>query len=274
MEITILLENNRIDTQFKSKHGLSVLIRHDGKNILLDTGPDEKFLKNARKMNIDLTHVDMLFLSHSHYDHTGGLNDFCKINNSTPVYLMDKIDNKYYAKRKLFFIPIGLSIKNKFRSRITKLDNDLHIDNGIYFIKNTVSVNQKPDSNKCLYKKESGGMIPDTFDHEGILVLEENNELAVFNSCSHNGLMNIIETVESKIPNKKIRSYVGGLHLSNPGMKAHENNDYLDMLIRRIIQKDINIYTGHCTGKYALEYMKTGLDDKLREINSGMKLGI
>ena len=80
--------------------------------------------------------------------------------------------------------------------------------------------------------------------------------------------------LKTKIPNKKIRSYLGGLHLSNPATKEHESNEYLDILIRNLVQKNIDIYTGHCTGKYALNYLKEKLKDKIHEINTGMKLNI
>jgi len=272
MEFYILLENNSIDAKLKSNHGLSLLIKYKEKNILLDVGPNGKFIRNAEKMNIDLKDVDLLFLSHSHNDHTGGLNNFFKVNNKSVVYLMDKISSRYYIKHWPFNISIGLKIRKKYNSKITQLSGDLVIDDGIYFLKNSISNYQKPNSNGNLFKKDSSGIVPDTFDHEGILVIEDKGELIVFNSCSHNGILNIIETVETRIPNKKIRAYVGGLHLSNPGTKQHESDEYLDTLIKQIAEKGITVYTGHCTGRYAIDYLKNGLKEKLREINTGMRV--
>jgi len=274
MELYVLLENNSSDAALKSKHGLSLLITYRGKNILLDVGPDGKFIENSEKMNIDLKDVDLLFLSHSHNDHTGGLNKFFKVNNKALVYLMDKISSRYYIKLWSFYLSIGLKIRKKYNSKITQLSGDLVIDGSIYFLKNSISTYQKPNSNKNLFKRDSSGIVPDTFDHEGILVIEDKGELIVLNSCSHNGILNIIETVETKIPNKKIRAYVGGLHLSNPGTQQHESDEYLDMLIKQITQKGIAVYTGHCTGRYAIEYLKKGLNGQLTEINTGMKLKI
>ena len=269
-----MLENSRIDSGYKSKHGLSVFINYHGMNILLDTGPDRKFHPNAKKMNLDLAKVELLFLSHAHYDHTGGLNEFLKINSSAAVYLMDSIDSRYYSKRRPFNIPIGLKLKRKFNGRITSLDKDLSIGNNIYFLKNTAGNFQKPSSNRTLLKKTGSKVMPDTFDHEGILVIDENDELVIFNSCSHNGLLNIINTVEEKIPNKKLRSYVGGLHLSNPKTQEHESNEYLDVLINELKKKDITVYTGHCTGKYAFDYLKNALKDNIQKISTGMILNV
>ena len=277
IKINVLLENYSINDQYKSGHGLSVLINYNDSNILLDVGPDNKFIGNAIKTGIDLTKVDYLFLSHSHIDHTGGINDFIKINNRAPIYLMDNIDNKYYIKVFFLNIPIGLKLDKKFRSRITQVKDDLIMDNmndKIYFLKNMVSKYQKPTFNKNLYKKDKNKIVNDNFDHEGILVLEENNELLIFNSCSHNGILNVIETVKTKIPNKKIRSYLGGLHLFNPPTKTNESPEYLDYLIKELRNMDITIYTGHCTGRYALNYMKDALGSMIQEINTGMELSL
>ena len=167
-----------------------------------------------------------------------------------------------------------MKLDKKYYSRITQIDNDLILDNGIYFLKNTVSKYKKPTFNKNLYKYNSNKMINDTFEHEGILVLEENNELLIFNSCSHNGILNSIETVKSKIPNKKIKGYFGGLHLFDPPTKINESNDYLDYLIDELKNMNITVYTGHCTGKYSLNYLKKGLGELIQEINTGMAINL
>jgi len=66
----------------------SVLIDIDGKNILIDCGPDFRFqmlqLLEIKKMDA----IDAVLLTHEHYDHTGGLDDlrtFCR-NKALSVY--------------------------------------------------------------------------------------------------------------------------------------------------------------------------------------------
>ena len=274
MEIAILLENSSIDSRYKSKHGLSIFIKFHDLNILLDTGPDRNFFLNAKKMNLDLAKVEMLFLSHAHYDHTGGLNEFLKLNNNAAVYIMDSINSKYYSNRKFFNISIGLKLKRKNSGRITQLEKDFNPGNNIYFLKNTILCNQKPASNRTLMKEVDRKLKADAFDHEGILVFDDNGELAIFNSCSHNGLLNIIKTAEEKIPNKKIKAYVGGLHLSNPKTQEHESDEYLDVLIGELKKKEITVYTGHCTGKYAFDYLKSALKENIQKISTGMLIGL
>ena len=274
IKINILLENYSINEQYKSRHGLSVLIEYFDKYLLLDVGPDKKFAENAKIIGFDLSEVTHLFLSHNHNDHTWGLNEFIKINNNAAIYIMDNIYNNYFDKRYFFYMPIGLKLKEKYNSKIIQLSNDLSIDNKIFFMKNVITENRKPTFNKTLFKKENGKIVNDVFDHEGILVLKDNNELLIFNSCSHNGVLNIIETVKRKFPDKTIRSYVGGLHLCNPDTQDHENPEYLDYLAEKLKTMNINIYTGHCTGKFVLNYLTEKLGNMIHEINTGMELEV
>ena len=274
VQIKILLENFSINDKYRTKHGLSILIEYYEKKVLLDVGPDEKFIENADIMGVDLSKVTDLYLSHNHIDHTGGLENFIKINNTASIYLMDDINNKYYVKFLFLPVSIGLKLKKEYYPRITQIKNDLIIDNKIFFLKNSITENIRPTLNKKLFKKERGRIVNDTFDHEGILVFEDNNELLIFNSCSHNGILNIIETVKTKIPNKKIRSYIGGLHLNNPNIMQHENCEYLDNIINKIKLLNINIYTGHCTGKFVVNYLKEKLGNNVHEINTGMELNV
>ncbi|MCL2832473.1 MAG: hypothetical protein FWD78_04825 [Treponema sp.] len=53
VKIKVLLENYSINNEYKTKHGLSILIQFNNEIILLDVGPDKKFSENACKMNAD-----------------------------------------------------------------------------------------------------------------------------------------------------------------------------------------------------------------------------
>jgi len=272
IKIMVIIENYSIDRMYKSGQGLSLLIEHKGNNILLDVGPNNNFITNAEKMNIDLDKVNYLFLSHNHMDHTRGINGFFGINNIAQAYLMDNIDSKYYLKLLFINIPAGLSINRKYTSRINQIGDDLLIENNIYFLRNSFSEYEKTSLNNKLFKRVGKSIINDTFDHEAILVIEENNELVIFSPCSHNGILNIIETVKIKIPDKRIGAFIGGLHLWDPFPGANVSIDYLDYLINELKDLDITIYTGHCTGTYAFNYMQKYLGEKIQEISTGMIL--
>lgn len=75
------------------------------KNILFDTGADsETLLSNMKKLTISPEQIDTVFLSHNHYDHTGGLEGFLtankkrvKIIKPTAFYKPTKISDETYS---------------------------------------------------------------------------------------------------------------------------------------------------------------------------------
>lgn len=72
----ITIYDNKAKEPFLADWGLSCLIRGilNGGDILFDTGTDEKILEsNASLLKIGKERIEYCFVSHNHYDHTGGL---------------------------------------------------------------------------------------------------------------------------------------------------------------------------------------------------------
>ena len=81
MRITIIYDNEVWKKGLKADWGFSCLIEVYGKNILFDTGANGRILiGNMKKLDIDPRMVSDVFISHAHWDHTGGLLDFLNIN--------------------------------------------------------------------------------------------------------------------------------------------------------------------------------------------------
>ena len=85
MKITILY-NNEANQDFKSGWGFSCLIEKKEK-LLFDTGDSgSKLMYNMRRLKIEPEDIDKVVLSHNHWDHTGGLKEFVKVNNKAEVF--------------------------------------------------------------------------------------------------------------------------------------------------------------------------------------------
>jgi 7,8-dihydropterin-6-yl-methyl-4-(beta-D-ribofuranosyl)aminobenzene 5'-phosphate synthase len=74
LKITLLSTMLVADMAGMGEWGFSALVEADGHRILLDTGahPDT-VLQNARALNIDLSDVNEVILTHNHWDHVSGL---------------------------------------------------------------------------------------------------------------------------------------------------------------------------------------------------------
>ena len=80
LRLTIVVENSASlsNSSVWAQHGLSIFLElnsgSERMKLLWDTGASsEVMLHNADALDLDLCHLDLICLSHGHYDHTGGL---------------------------------------------------------------------------------------------------------------------------------------------------------------------------------------------------------
>ena len=71
--VTILCDNSISRSGFVGEHGFSCLIERGDKKYLFDTGPGMSLPMNLKTLNMNLEGLERIFISHGHYDHTGGL---------------------------------------------------------------------------------------------------------------------------------------------------------------------------------------------------------
>ncbi|MCF8025934.1 MAG: MBL fold metallo-hydrolase [Desulfobacteraceae bacterium] len=91
MRITILYDNDSRDGRLESDWGFAALIEVFGRNILFDTGAKGRLLlDNMNRLGVFPKSIDEVFISHDHWDHTGGL---AKVHEQkkVPVYIPDTI---------------------------------------------------------------------------------------------------------------------------------------------------------------------------------------
>ena len=86
--LTILYDNIAATEGPTPDWGFAAIIQGLEKTILFDTGTKEDiFLNNVKALDVDLGKVDVVFISHDHSDHTGGLPAFFKVKSGLPVYV-------------------------------------------------------------------------------------------------------------------------------------------------------------------------------------------
>ncbi len=77
MKITIIYDNVVWESTLTPDWGFACLVETTGQTLLFDTGAKGNILLgNMELIGIDPFAIDAVFISHSHWDHIGGLADF------------------------------------------------------------------------------------------------------------------------------------------------------------------------------------------------------
>jgi len=261
MKVTVLIENTACSTHVKAQNGLSFFVENQGLTILFDCGANGLFVENVEKLGVDISAVDYLIISHGHYDHGGGLGYFLKENDKAKIIVSQYAFNDYYFKALFVKKYIGLDKALKNNKRIVFANQALTLDNNMFLFSNITGCKFRSSKSELL-KRENGKLIPDDFQHEQCLIIDN----VLFSGCSHTGIVNIYEKAKGI---KDIKHIFGGFHLYNPVTKQTENKVLIENIANVFKNENVKIYTGHCTGKNAFRILKSVLGDKIEEISTG-----
>ena len=178
VSITIVYDNNSFIKGFQSDWGFSCFIKGTEKTILFDTGTDGNILlSNMEKLGIGPKEIEIVFLSHIHGDHTGGLWKFLKRNSNVTVYVPNSFPEDF---------------KKKIKSYGAEY---IDVSGNIEVCKNVYSTGELGTSIK-----------------EQSLVIETEKDLIVITGCAHPGIVEIVRSaIESS--GEKVYLVFGGFHL-------------------------------------------------------------
>jgi 7,8-dihydropterin-6-yl-methyl-4-(beta-D-ribofuranosyl)aminobenzene 5'-phosphate synthase len=252
--ITILCENLVGRLVGSGEHGFSAFIETDQGNYLFDTGRGPSIVANSLALAKDLRTVQKIFLSHGHYDHTGGLPEVLKLKGRVDVHVhpdvfIDRIhvlqedgqEKKRFVglpfKRSyLEFLGAHFLINKEFTEVEKKIFLTGEVPRGTAF--------EKPDLR--LFAERNGKLGQDVFADDQSLVIDTEKGLILILGCAHSGLVNIINHVIGKTGKEKFHAILGGTHLDflTPAQ--------LEQTIGVLKKMDIErMGVSHCTGMKA-----------------------
>jgi 7,8-dihydropterin-6-yl-methyl-4-(beta-D-ribofuranosyl)aminobenzene 5'-phosphate synthase len=176
--VTILYDNTASAPGTEADWGFACLIEGTEKTILFDTGTKpEIFFHNVEALDVDLSEVDLVVISHEHGDHTGSLARVLERHPGLPVYH-----------------PVSFS--DAFVASVTRAGSISVPVNG--------PVEIIPD---VFLTGEMGTAIK-----EQSLILRTGDGLVVITGCSHPGIVEILEKTRQML-DENIYMVLGGFHL-------------------------------------------------------------
>ena len=233
--ITIVYDNNAFQKDLQPDWGFSCLVEVGKTRLLFDTGDNGgTLLVNMSKLGIDPKSIDVVFLSHFHHDHTGGLSDFLQANPSITVCYPWSFPDRL--------------IDTMIRSGVTLLP---------------VSSFQKLMEN-IFSLGEFNGAIP-----EQSLAVRTTKGIIVITGCAHPGIINILEKAKNSFPGEVISLVLGGFHLYK--QTKEDIKDILDKIFNMGV---LQAAASHCSGEIARNILKDDYKQNHVEIGSGKVIKI
>ncbi len=277
MRITTLIENDGLadHDDLVTEFGLSLHVDTGESQVLFDSGTSGAFADNAATLGIDLGAVDAAVLSHHHFDHGGGLERFFAVNDRAKVYLRrGDLADRYFKGLVVVKRPIGLdlSLFDRFPDRFEFITDTTEIAPGLFLLTRIPQSHTRPEGNSHLFVQSDGGLLPDPFDHELVMVVRGDDGLVVFSGCSHNGILNMVEAATAQWPDEPIRAVIGGFHLIGLPIfnTMAASRDHVEEIGRQMLALGPGrVYSSHCTGRKAFSVLKGVMGDTLQPFHTG-----
>lgn len=260
-------------------HGLSLLITAYGANgprtMLFDGGPTGDALEmNATRLGIDFATIGAIMLSHSHWDHAGGLPRALAMiraaNGGRPVPLF--LHPAMFQQRG-FRMPDGsVCPAEPFPSPqqwadlgadpvlttepVTCLDD-------LFFVSGKIprSTAYEKGFDQNVHRAAADAPWepePLLIDERFLAVPVRDKGLVVFTGCSHPGIVNILRHAQASFPGVRLHAVMGGFHLSGAAEAI------IPETVRDLGHFGLDhILAGHCTGWRALNALQNALGDQV-----------
>ena len=234
MKLLVLTEN-AADGRFAAEHGLSYFIEQDETKLLFDTGYSDIFLKNAKILNLDISKIKTVVLSHGHWDHGNGLKHLKNKELICHPYAFIK----RYRKADNTFVGLDCdfyNLRKKFKIISTK--KPYKISENITFLGEIPRINSFESKTTPFV---DGHGADDFVRDDSALIVNSENQLVIVSGCAHSGICNIIEYAKKVSGINKIKTVIGGFHLSENNLQTQKTIEYLKS------QNITNIFPSHCT---------------------------
>lgn len=225
MRLTVLVDNNTlIDRYLLAEPGLSLLLQVGEMQVLFDAGYSGIFLENAHKLRLDLTHLDVVALSHGHQDHTWGLEPLIRYFAELEIGKLPHRRPAVVAHPRTFasvsgdgFAEAGplLSEGKLARHFELKLGTEPR-----WLGPDLVWLGEIPRRHAfegtLTFGRKDGEADDDLVPEDSALAYRSPEGLVVVTGCAHAGICNTIDRAREVCSEQRVADVIGGFHLQRP----------------------------------------------------------
>jgi len=249
--LSILCDNCILGSGFIGEHGFGVLIERDGERSLFDTGPGLSLPLNLKRFKTDLKGLSRIFISHGHYDHTGGLE--YAVGQAGPVEIVAHPDvfarhmvedpSRGDTAPRYIGCPFTRESLEAKGARFRFLDHTEEAAPGIWFLAGlNPPVERRPKDDRLLLEQE-GRIGPDLIPDDASLLIQTDKGPILLLGCAHAGVLNILDYLEHDMGIHRLHAILGGTHLMFYGPET------VPAFAERIRQFSVSLLAvSHCTG--------------------------
>lgn len=264
MRVTLLVDNEASDV-LRSEHGLSFLVETDDGSALFDVGQTDAWLHNLIALGRDPDAIEVVAISHGHYDHTGGLARAIRELPDASYYAHPACFQPKYARTndELRYIGMVAEVVSQ-KAAFTLNRSSVEIIPGVIL---SGEIPLKKETHSSVSKFWAGQENPgrDTFEDEQCVVIRNNSFTAVLVGCAHRGLENNLFAAMDVAGATRIDLLAGGFHLADAG------EERLESLAGFLERVDVGqIACCHCTGSDAIEYLRAKLGTRVAQVRAGV----
>ena len=257
LKITTLIENEAgCNKELKNEFGLSLFIEDKDISLIFDTGKSGDFIFNAQKLHIPLNEIKHVVLSHSHFDHTGGIKKLSDhFNNSFTLHIAKTFFEEKHRITGVIHEFLGNNFNEKYildkGIKINYIENnEFKLSKNITLFTNFKSLNNFETPTRYYFRKIYDDYILDSMEDELVLGIDTSKGLLIVCGCSHIGIANIVENIKCRTQ-KKIYGIIGGLHLS----KA--SDERIEKVLKYFDECNIEFFgVSHCTGEKVTKILR------------------
>ncbi|MFW9774029.1 MAG: MBL fold metallo-hydrolase, partial [Candidatus Thorarchaeota archaeon] len=261
------------------------------KTIIFDTGGSNlTFLHNLDIRGIPLYDLDLIVMSHWHYDHTGALIKILeRLDDEVPIICHDSAKFERFFKRvrnlkneELLGKPRSelsplLSTSKIVNQEPINIDQVKNLKGQIYFTKEPYEIvnreelkilvsgeipriHAEEDFSNFLSLQDDIAQIDKILDDK-CLILEFKENIVLLTGCCHSGLMNTLDYIKT-LSNKPASHIIGGVHLARATDQRILNTlEYLDRMEK--YENKVFVFPMHCSGEkvrqFAEKYENVGI---------------